>query len=66
MGYGRYMFKHIEEYDEIEVNGKTLKEWALTDPRRLESMFECESDELTRKIMVSVYVKHYLSREDRV
>ena len=59
----------LKEAEQIEVNGKTLVEWAKTNPTKLEKMFEHEFDETLRDQMIMVYREHCMggmSDKDRV
>jgi hypothetical protein len=49
------MSEQLKEAEQVEVNGKTLKDWAKTEPVRLEKMFEHEFDEKLRAQMLIVY-----------
>lgn len=48
----------IKEAEDYETRGKSLKEWALTEPHRLEIMSENEFDDKIREMMITVYRKY--------
>ena len=60
-----------ENYDKLAdaegmvVKGKTLKDWATSNPVRLEQMFENEFDEVTRNKMLLVYKKYCIALKEK-
>ena len=52
----------IANIENTKVQGKTLKEWATTNPEKLEVMIENQFDEELREQMTAVYAHYNLQQ----
>jgi hypothetical protein len=57
---------YLEKIEKIEINGKSLLDWAKTDPHRLEKMSEQEFNKELREAMVYIYRIHVMGQEEHV
>lgn len=54
----------IQDAEKIVKNGKTLLEWAKTDPLKLEKILENEFDKDTQEAITLVYRVHVMGHNN--